>query len=96
MKLNATKLRKHLATSTSNLPEKQQKEISDFMGHGIEIHNDIYKQRVIDNDILTLGKILIESSGLESQPTEPMEIMNKENIQVLKNIPLQTTPKKST
>lgn len=62
-KLTATKLRKHLATTTSILSQNDQHLISDFMGHGIEIHNNIYRQRQAHTDIVMMGKVLTEAMG---------------------------------
>lgn len=62
-KFTATNLRKHLATSTASLPLNTQSVISDFMGHGQEIHNNIYKQRDAYIDIITMGQVLTDASG---------------------------------
>ncbi|KAK9893091.1 hypothetical protein WA026_023715 [Henosepilachna vigintioctopunctata] len=69
-------LRKHLATSTSTLPYERQRIVSDFMGHSMEIHNNIYKQRQVQVDCINIGQILFASGDLhvkqsDSAPSAP-------------------------
>lgn len=65
--LSATKLRKHLASETSEMDKNKQADISDFMGYAINIHNKIYKQPTVLNDILEIGKVLrdVEGKGVD-------------------------------
>lgn len=60
-KLCATK---HLATTTELLVADRQKIISDVMGHSMNVHQDIYQQRQAETDIVTMGEILSEATGL--------------------------------
>lgn len=53
--LTATKLRTHLASITSKLEKSKLADISDFLGHGINIHNKIYKQPPVLHEILEIG-----------------------------------------
>lgn len=62
-KFLATKLRKHLATITSDASKEDQILISDFMGHHIDIHNNIYRQRQAHIDIVKMGTVLTNAIG---------------------------------
>ncbi|KAK9873501.1 hypothetical protein WA026_022913 [Henosepilachna vigintioctopunctata] len=75
-KFKANMLRKHLATSTSTMPYERQRIVSDFMGHSMEIHNNIYKQRQVQVDCMNIGEILFASGDLhvkqsDSTPSAP-------------------------
>ncbi|KAL3273339.1 hypothetical protein HHI36_014788 [Cryptolaemus montrouzieri] len=48
-------LRQHLATCTSTLPYDTQRVVSVFTGHGMEIHNNIYGQRQVENRLCRHG-----------------------------------------
>lgn len=63
-------MRKHLATSTATLPKETQTVISDFMGHGQEIHNNIYKHRDAFIDIIVMGQVLTDASGFTKKPLQ--------------------------
>jgi len=63
-KYQATKLRKHFATATSNIDETTQKLVSEFMGHSYNIHENIYQQRQVQTDISVMGRLLYDASGL--------------------------------
>lgn len=69
-KFTANKLRKHLATSTATLPKETQTVISDFMEHGQEIHNNIYKHRDAFIDIIVMGQVLTDASGFTKKPLQ--------------------------
>nr|XP_023027931.1 uncharacterized protein LOC111515969 [Leptinotarsa decemlineata] len=61
--LNATSLRKHLATITSDFEKEKRLRVSDFMGHNFSIHENIYKQRPASQDILEVVPVLNFASG---------------------------------
>ncbi|CAG9824676.1 unnamed protein product, partial [Phaedon cochleariae] len=69
--LTATKLRKHLATVTCTLQQSEQSFISDFMGHAMQIHNKIYRQRPVVQDVVRMGKFLNEAMGIEIGKQHP-------------------------
>ncbi|KAK9873503.1 hypothetical protein WA026_022915 [Henosepilachna vigintioctopunctata] len=69
-KFEANMLRKHLATSTSTLPYERQRIVSDFMGHGMEIHNNIYKQRQVQVDCINIGEILFAFGDLHKKNSD--------------------------
>ncbi|KAG5867366.1 hypothetical protein JTB14_008482 [Gonioctena quinquepunctata] len=56
-------IRKHLASCTTSLDNDQQQVVSDFMGHSMAIHKNIYQPPLIQKDILTMGKILSQAGG---------------------------------
>ncbi|CAH1170726.1 unnamed protein product [Phaedon cochleariae] len=63
-RLNANKLRKHLATCTAMLSSNVQNIISDFMGHTMAVHQNVYQQKQAHTDIVVMGKVLLEASGV--------------------------------
>ncbi|KAJ8967709.1 hypothetical protein NQ314_002655 [Rhamnusium bicolor] len=79
--LTATKLRKHLATVTCTLEKAEQAVISDFMGHALNIHNKIYRQRPVFRDVVQMVKVLTNAIG-----------MNEDNIDCFDQHETRTQP----
>lgn len=80
--LNATKLRYHLASATARLEKDKQGVISKFMGHSQGIHDKCYQKALIQNDVLTMGRVLMATNGMVPEVfgthIEPVsEITNK-------------------
>lgn len=61
--LTATKLRYHLASATARLQKDKLGVISKFMGHTQGVHDKCYQKALIQNDVLTMGGVLMASNG---------------------------------
>ncbi|KAJ8952372.1 hypothetical protein NQ317_003332 [Molorchus minor] len=73
-RLRGTKLRKHIATTciSLNLNETEVTELANFMGHHEKIHKSIYRQPVLQSDILKMSKLLEVAQGTnEKSDDEP-------------------------
>ncbi|XP_043267677.1 uncharacterized protein [Venturia canescens] len=67
--LRATKLRKHLATHclNLNLSNGQVTDLANFMGHEEKIHKNIYRQPVLQTDIVQMSNILKLAQGIDDE-----------------------------
>ena len=63
--LRGTELRKQMATKciTLNLSENQVSDLTNFMRHHEKIHKEIYRQPVIQNDIIKISQLLKIAQG---------------------------------
>ncbi|XP_063993690.1 uncharacterized protein LOC135171231 isoform X2 [Diachasmimorpha longicaudata] len=63
--LRGTQLRKHIATRciNLNLTRGEVTDIANFMGHHENIHKNIYRQPVLETDIVKISKILNTAQG---------------------------------
>ncbi|XP_029053550.2 uncharacterized protein LOC114881076 [Osmia bicornis bicornis] len=70
--LRGTQLRKHIATNCINLNliDGQVTDLANFMGHHEKIHKDIYRQPVLETDIVKISKILQTAQGLNESEEE--------------------------
>lgn len=70
--LRGTKLRKHIATRciNLNLSDTQVTQLANFMGHHEKIHKEIYRQPVLETDIVKISKILKTAQGFDSDASE--------------------------
>ncbi|XP_076545900.1 uncharacterized protein LOC143305600 [Osmia lignaria lignaria] len=70
--LRGTQLRKHIATKciNLNLTDGQVTDLANFMGHHKKIHKDIYRQPVLETDIVKISKILQTAQGLNESEEE--------------------------
>ncbi|KAL3289322.1 hypothetical protein HHI36_003752 [Cryptolaemus montrouzieri] len=64
-RLRATKLRKHIATICINL-NLQEEDLANFMGHHENIHKQIYRQPVMNREILNVSRLLEAAQGENS------------------------------
>lgn len=89
-RLRGTQLRKHVATTciSLNLTEAEVSDLANFMGHGEAIHKNIYRQPILEKDIVNMSKLLetaqgtgdhVSTSGEESN-AEPENNLNQESI----------------
>ncbi|XP_029155724.1 uncharacterized protein LOC114928638 [Nylanderia fulva] len=68
--LRGTILRKDMATKCSHLPDSEISLIADFMGHHKDIHKNIYRQPVVESDILNMAKILEKTQDISTHNTD--------------------------
>ncbi|XP_066585493.1 uncharacterized protein [Prorops nasuta] len=70
-RLRGTILRKHIATQSIvlNLTENEVGDLANFMGHGEAIHKNIYRQPLINREILRMSRLLEKAQG-ESENSE--------------------------
>ncbi|KAF5305361.1 hypothetical protein FQR65_LT18706 [Abscondita terminalis] len=70
--LRATQLRKHIATecALNDLADNEIRDVANFMGHAIDIHNNIYRRPVAKRDIIQMSQILEKIQGDYSHPTD--------------------------
>lgn len=78
--LRGTQLRKHIATKciSLNLSENQVSDLANFMGHADKIHKDIYRQPILQNDILKISKLLEIAQGTQGQAQSDEESSSDE------------------
>ncbi|KAK9873508.1 hypothetical protein WA026_022920 [Henosepilachna vigintioctopunctata] len=81
--LTATNMRKYLATVTCTFGKEEQMQVSDFMGHAFNIHQNIYRQRPVSLDIVGMSKLLDYASGFEKQDATDRSSNISSNIPVL-------------
>lgn len=64
-RLRGTQLRKHIATTcvSMNLSENQVTDLANFMGHAEKIHKEIYRQPLVNREILKMSKLLEAAQG---------------------------------
>ncbi|KAF5276617.1 hypothetical protein FQR65_LT16264 [Abscondita terminalis] len=76
--LRATQLRKHIATecALNDLADNQIRDVANFMGHAIDIHNNIYRRPVEKRDVLQMSQILEEVQGDREQIDEDDSELN--------------------
>ncbi|XP_066590664.1 uncharacterized protein [Prorops nasuta] len=67
-RLRGTNLRKHIATKciSLNLSENEVSDLANFMGHAEKIHKNIYRQPLIDREIVKMSYLLEKAQGEES------------------------------
>ncbi|KAL3276329.1 hypothetical protein HHI36_024421 [Cryptolaemus montrouzieri] len=67
-RLRATQLRKHIATIciNLNLQEEEVSDLANFMGHHENIHKQIYRQPVMNREILNVSRLLEAAQGENS------------------------------
>ncbi|XP_043275885.1 uncharacterized protein [Venturia canescens] len=73
--LRGTQLRKHIATRCIqlNLKSGQVTNLANFLGHEEKIHKDIYRQPVLETDIIEMSKILKIAQGHDDSSDESEE-----------------------
>lgn len=64
-RLRGTQLRKHMATVcvNLNLSEHQVTDLANYMGHAEKIHKEIYRQPLVNREILGMSKLLEAAQG---------------------------------
>lgn len=72
--LKATELRKHVAThcAANELSETDVVELARFLGHREHIHRDIYRQTILQTDVLKISRFL--ESALGENITNNLEV----------------------
>ncbi|XP_063978674.1 uncharacterized protein LOC135163296 isoform X1 [Diachasmimorpha longicaudata] len=90
--LRGTTLRKHIATRciNLNLTDGQVADLANFMGHAEKIHKDIYRQPVLETDIVKISKILNAAQGLDISDNESDDEVENEH-----SIPRRTYNRRS-
>ena len=68
-RLRGTELRKHIATTCVelNLSEHTISDLANFMGHADKIHKEIYRQPIIQREIIGISKLLEAAQGPDSE-----------------------------
>ncbi|XP_015125250.1 uncharacterized protein LOC107047038 [Diachasma alloeum] len=82
--LRATQLRKHIATRciNLNLTDGQVTDLANFMGHHEKIHKEIYRQPVLETDIVKISKLLKTAQGCdESDDSENEGVIDGSSFQ---------------
>ncbi|XP_043287511.1 uncharacterized protein [Venturia canescens] len=66
--LRGTKLRKNIATKCHrlNLNDNEISDLANFMGHSERIHRDIYRQPIVEREIIGISRLLEEVLNDES------------------------------
>ncbi|XP_046740533.1 uncharacterized protein LOC124407966 [Diprion similis] len=87
--LRGTTLRKHVATkcASMDLSENDICDVANFMGHHENIHKNIYRQPVINRDIIRMSQVLEQAVGTSNAKSETrdcikeyvMDMMNSES-----------------
>lgn len=79
--LRGIQLRKHIATRCINLnmTDGEVNNLANFMGHDAKIHKDIYRQPVLQTDIVHMTKILKMAQGCDDVSGES-EDSDEENV----------------
>ncbi|KAK4882274.1 hypothetical protein RN001_005593 [Aquatica leii] len=82
--IRATLLRKQIATecALNDLADNQIRDVANFMGHAIDIHNNIYRRPIEKRDIIQMSQILEkiqyhdDSEMIEEQITSDLNLDN--------------------
>lgn len=63
--LRGTKIRKHFAAfcATKEINDNTITDVSNYMGHSVHIHKDIYRGNAVDREIVKLSELLEEATG---------------------------------
>ncbi|XP_066603873.1 uncharacterized protein [Prorops nasuta] len=79
-RLRGTTLRKHIATKciALNLTDNEVGDLANFMGHAEAIHKSIYRQPVINREILRMSRLLEKAQG-ESEDSNGEESCREDN-----------------
>lgn len=68
--LRGIQLRKHVATTciSLNLDENQVSDLANFMGHADKIHKEIYRQPILQTDIIKISQLIEMAQRTEKTP----------------------------
>ncbi|KAF5271416.1 hypothetical protein FQR65_LT17621 [Abscondita terminalis] len=69
-------LRKYANLCGAKEPDNQIRDVANFMGHAIDIHNNIYRRPVEKRDVLQMSQILEEVQGDREQIDEDDSELN--------------------
>ncbi|CAH0558594.1 unnamed protein product [Brassicogethes aeneus] len=74
-RLRGTELRKHIATTciTLNLEDEEVTDLANYMGHAEKIHKEIYRQPLVNREILRMSQLLNRAQGDNSDNEEGEE-----------------------
>lgn len=68
-RLRGTALRKHVATNclALNISEQEVNELANFMGRAKDIHKNIYRQSILNTEIIRMSRLLEMAQGEKKQ-----------------------------
>ncbi|KAF5300726.1 hypothetical protein FQR65_LT19320 [Abscondita terminalis] len=86
--LRATQLRKHIATecALNDLADNEIRDVANFMGHAIDIHNNIYRRPVEKRDVVQMSQILEKLQG-----NDDLKMPNEDSLSVSRNETISET-----